>query len=296
MLGYVKAYKPELRMREYELYQGVYCSLCRSLGKRYSPLAQLFLNYDFTFLALLRLASVSRSPGIRQKRCPYRPMKKCPGCENNAEIDLCADAVILTVYYKLKDNLRDAGFLKKIASLCVFPLVTLMRCKAKRISPRIDELICTAMREQTLTEAANADNRTLLDAAAHPTAYALSQIASLGEYGEKKRQLARIGYCVGRWVYILDAADDLERDTKSGDFNPFFARQKQKGRSETLQYAEQLLHITAAEAVAALEQTDLFRFREILENVLYDGLTAQMQVVLPKTQKEAGGVDIARSI
>ena len=62
MFGYVKAYKPELKVRDYEQYKAVYCSLCKTLGREYGLFARLTLSYDFTFAALLRLYGASDSP------------------------------------------------------------------------------------------------------------------------------------------------------------------------------------------------------------------------------------------
>ena len=57
MLGYVKIDKGELKVREYEVYTGYYCGICKSIGKRYGQLPRMALSYDAAFLAVL-LASL----------------------------------------------------------------------------------------------------------------------------------------------------------------------------------------------------------------------------------------------
>ena len=75
MFGYVKMWKPELKMAEYEQYQGVYCSLCKQLGRRYGLPARMTLSYDFTLLALLGMALTPDCPGFEKSRCSFHPGK-----------------------------------------------------------------------------------------------------------------------------------------------------------------------------------------------------------------------------
>ena len=146
LLGYVRAFKPEMKVKDYELYRGVYCSLCRVLGREYSPLAQLFLSYDFAFAALLRLSVAEGGCRFAQKRCPYNPAKKCMICGGRSEIELCAHALIITVYYKLLDDLHDRGALHKLVAALLYPAVSLMHRKAARLAPEAERAIGGARR------------------------------------------------------------------------------------------------------------------------------------------------------
>src|SRR5690554_5887453 len=116
MFGYVRAYKPELKVKELESYKGVYCGLCKALGREFTPLARFTLNYDFTFLAMLRLSLADKCPGFTTKRCPFNPFKRCFVCRDTDNIlkSVSATAMIF-FYYKLRDNLSDCGFLGKLA-------------------------------------------------------------------------------------------------------------------------------------------------------------------------------------
>ena len=117
MLGYIKVFKPELKVKEFEVYRGIYCTLCRNLGRRYSPFAQLFLNYDFTLLALLALSLKKDSCRFEKCRCPYNIAKKCFRCTNKDIFDNCSDSLIITLFYKLQDNFHDKGLKNKLISL-----------------------------------------------------------------------------------------------------------------------------------------------------------------------------------
>ncbi len=282
MIGYVRAFKPELLVGEYELYKGVYCSLCRSLMRNYSPLAQIFLNYDYTLAALVLLAVRGDKCVFERGRCPYNPLKKCLSCSSREVFDLCSHAVIITVYNKLRDNIRDKGFFSRLLALILMPAVYLMYRKARRKAPEVDRIVCEAMKKQNEAET----RACALDEAAHPSAEALGKILSLGAVDEQHKLLYTLGYMIGRFVYILDAADDLPDDIKRGNFNPFTERASElksdEGRAKFAQSVMQMLNFTQSEAVKALGELDIKRFDGILENIIYDGLTASAKAALAK--------------
>lgn len=125
MFGYVRANKPEMKIKDYEQYKAVYCSLCRELGRSYGLVSRMTLSYDFTFLALVRLALSDESVNFEKKRCAFNPLKKCGYCSNNREtLRYTASASVIMTYYKLLDNLHDAGFFKKLGAGLLMPFFT----------------------------------------------------------------------------------------------------------------------------------------------------------------------------
>ncbi len=283
MLGYVKAFKPEMKMKDYELYKGVYCSLCRALGRNYSPIAQLFLSYDFAFAAVLRLAVANSGCSFVKKSCPYNPAKKCMICQSRETLDFCSHAIIITVYYKIIDNIRDGGIKSKLLAFLLYPIVFLMHKKAKRLAPDIDKIIGESMAKQSETEK---KQDVCIDEAAHPSADALGKIFSLGFEGENKNSLYTLGYMIGRYVYILDAADDIEDDLKNGSFNPFRAEYPQ-GKEDFANKVTAMLNLTQSNALETLDSVEKKRFEDILENIVLDGLDFSMEKVLKKYRPES---------
>jgi hypothetical protein len=280
-----------MKIKDYELYRGVYCSLCRALGRNYSPIAQLFLSYDFAFAAVLRLAVMQGCFSFSQKRCPYNPAKKCMICSEKSELDYCSHAVIITVYYKVLDNLHDKGFKSKLIATLIYPIVWLMHKKAVRLAPEIEKIIGDSMKIQSETEKKDAVS---IDEAAHPSADALGNVISLGFEDETKNKLYSLGYMVGRFVYILDAADDLEDDIKSGSFNPFKAEfsdiKNEECRRNFAEKANGMLNLTHSGALDVLDETEKNRFEDILENIVFDGLDYSRKTVMSKygENKEKG--------
>ena len=142
MFGYVRTDKGELKVKEYELYRGLYCSLCKALSKRYGVLSRFILSYDMTFLVLVRLCEKNISPTFKGGRCPFNPAKKCNYCTNaEEEYDFVCAAAILMFYYKVKDNIGDSRFFKKIFFFSDFfagkggsVAICFIRCTSCRLS------------------------------------------------------------------------------------------------------------------------------------------------------------------
>lgn len=278
MLGYVKAYKAELKVRDYELYRGVYCSLCRALGRNYSPLAQLLLSYDFTLAAMMKLALSEKGCDFTQKRCPYNPAKKCLDCSEKSIFDFCAHAIIITAFYKIIDNISDSKGLKKLGAILLYPIIALMHKRAGKLAPEIEKIVSEAMKMQNTAES-KAD--TGIDEAAHPSADALGKIFAL-EYIGKSDMLYRYGYMVGRYIYILDAADDIEDDIKHNSFNPFRKAFSEGSKNDFADRAEKMLNLTQSQILEAFDEIETARFGNIIENISLDGLRVSAETVLEK--------------
>lgn len=290
MFGYVKVFKPELKVREYEEYKGVYCTLCRTLGKEFGQTMRMTLSYDATFYVLLSAMVKSKeNPEFKTGRCAFNPAKKCQYQQNDAAIykDAAALTVILS-YQKLVDDKKDSGFFKKCAVHMVFPLLKAKYKKAKKSYPRFAEIA-----EETMRRQAEAENRKTAstDEAAEPTARGLEYLFTEGiPEGTQKTVLARTAYCVGRFVYLIDAYDDMKSDFKSGAYNPFLL--KYEIQEEEALYSEAVhedilktLHLTANEAALAFNLLDGKLHRGILENILYDGLEEQITAVRKTYEK-----------
>ena len=283
MFGYVKVFKPTIRMGEYEIYKGIYCTLCKRLGKRYGVLSRFTLSYDMTFLALLQMALAEECGEFCPSRCSFNPTKRCLKAQNTAAIDRAADLGTILTYYKLKDTLADEGIGKKIAAWCALPFAAAARKKAKKRAPTIDAAVAAMMTAQAAVETANDGS---IDHAAEPFALLLQTLAAdTAADDSQRRVLERFGYCLGRWVYLMDAVDDLAKDLEKGRYNPYIgARQLKKGDQEgvkdTRAYALYTLNACLAECKAAYDLLDIRRFDGILRNILEEGMAHAEQRVI----------------
>lgn len=264
MIGYVRLYKPEMKIKHYEEYRAVYCSLCRVLGKRYGLIARLTLSYDFTFFAVLQMSVSGMRSCFEQKRCPFNPLKKCNFCADNTKaLEYAADVSMLTVYYKIIDNLNDEGFFKKLGMRIIQPIFWRYYKKAVKYAPEADRIISQSMQRQKKIEESKIGN---VDEAADSSAQALSELCSLNVSGSEKRILKRIGYLLGRWVYITDAYFDRENDRKKGSYNPLNIEEKDENEIKAM------LNITVGEMISAYELLNVRQFDAVIRNVLVDGL------------------------
>ncbi len=289
MFGYVKVYQPELKMGEFEQYRGLYCSLCRRLGKRYGCTAQMTLSYDMTFLVLLEMAMTEGCVGFHKARCPYNPLKKRTCCGDSPVLDRCADASVLLVYHKTRDTVADSGFFKRsLARLALLPASRHRRRAATR-QPEMDRAMTDYVERQAAIEAARSAS---LDEAAEPTAALLAFLCAQTASDERQhRVLERFGYCLGRWIYLMDAADDLKDDNRTGNYNPLLEAIRPEAATE-----EQLaacrervrlsLNASLAECKAAYELLDIRRFDGILRNILEFGMMNVQQLVLNGDSKD----------
>lgn len=280
MFGYVKIYKPELKVKHYEAYKGIYCSLCKTLKKEYGILASFTLNYDFTLLALTRMAFAKECCGFKDSRCAYNPLKKCQQCVNgDNELSFAAAAAMIMCYHKVNDDITDSSFFKSLIKRLIKPYFALKRKKAIKKYTQLDGIISAAMLAQSEVEK-KVDAG--IDASAHPSAKAMGEILSLGFEDETKEKLNRFGYLAGRWVYLMDALDDMESDRKTHSYNVFNNIINEK---EAKEKAVAVLNLTAAQLARETEKMQPSRFGEILENIVIDGTYNSMQLVLQKEEK-----------
>ncbi len=280
MFGYIRIDKPELKVREYETYKAVYCTLCKKLGKSYGLFSRLTLSYDFTFLALLKMGLTDGCDGFYQKRCTFNPFKKCNYCKSDTAADMPAAAAMIMLYYKLLDNISDEKGFKKLGYMIIKPLFSSARKKAARNYPLIEKTVFEYITAQNALEKENCNN---LDRIADPTATALSKILSLcSEDASQKRVLERLGYCLGRYIYLLDAACDLEEDIKKGKYNVLKFSVEGVPKAYAKERIEPQLYFCTNEAAKAFELLDLKKYKTILGNIIYLGLETTFKKELSK--------------
>lgn len=270
MFGYIRIAKPELKVKEYEMYKAIYCSLCKNLGHSYGFLSRLTLSYDFTFLALLNMSLSDECVGVERKRCAFNPLKKCNYCKGTDFLEMPAAAAMIMLYYKIADNIADEKGFKKLGYMILRPFFGSARKKAVRRFPMLESIVSEYINTQALLEK---DDCRDMDKAADPTAKALGEIFTLcSDDGVQKRVLYRLGYCMGRYIYLLDAACDLKDDIKKGSYNVL----KNGSEGDTSKYiknrVEPQLYFCINEACKAFELLDIKKFKTILGNIIYLGL------------------------
>ena len=229
MFGYIKVDRANLLGKEYDAYKGVYCALCKQLGRDYSVFARFILSYDCTFYAVIALDLAETPPCYKEGRCRFNPLKKCLYAQSDTKaLSLAAALSVVSAYYKLIDNIIDKPWYKRVVYRLIQPVFLRWRRKAAKRYPEIDVSVKKMLDDQL---AAEADPGCVLDMAAEPTARMLSEMCALLtdyiplrkplEKERTRRIVSSVGYFMGRWIYLADAANDYFSDKRSGGFNPF---------------------------------------------------------------------------
>ena len=271
MFGYIKVKKEELKIKDFEVYKAVYCSLCKKLGKSYGILSRLTLSYDFAFLSLLNISLKSGCVSFERKRCAFNRLKKCNYCKSSDELDMPSAAAMIMLYYKILDNIKDEKGLKKLGFLLLKPIFSGAHKKAAKKYPFIEETVAEYIEGQSLAES---DDNCTLDSVCDPTAKALSKLLPLcSDNHSQKRVLERLGYCLGRYIYLMDAGCDIEKDIKSGSFNVLKKYVKEGNiKKDTVLKTEPQIYFCINEAAKAFELLEIKKFKPILGNIIYLGL------------------------
>ncbi len=274
MFGYVTINKPELKIKEYEAYKGIYCTLCKEMGKEYGFLSRFLLSYDGAFFVMYKMGLSSDKINVENSRCSFNTCKKCLEitCESNIYKLACAITVILA-YFKLVDNLHDSNFFKKNILYILYPYFAYINKKAKKKYPDLFEIVNQGMVEQFTLEK---DNNVSIDKSAHPTAEILSKLFSYGETDDNKENAKQFGYQLGRTIYFLDAFDDYEKDSKDNAFNPF------TNSNNIVKDATMTLNLSIGALTEIFEAHKFNEFSTIIENIVYDGLSLQMDRITKK--------------
>lgn len=294
MFGYVRPPLTGLPQTEIDRFQQVYCGLCHTLGRRYGPAARFILNYDFTFLAIL-LADAAE-PATDMARCLASPLKRRSYQVSGAAMDLAADESVILAYWQLRDGVRDHDWFHGLKYRGLSGVLEPAYRKAANVRPAFDEATRVQLARLSELEAANSS---AMDQAADAFAALLGSAADEVADPVRRRILSQMLYHLGRWVYLVDAADDLKKDASSGNYNPVALRYgladgvwTQEARHEFTQTLDGSIHMIAT----AFELWDFGIWHLLLERTIYTGLFQVGRAVLDGTFHAGhGGKDRKKS-
>lgn len=288
MFGYIKPVPAELKVKEYELYKSVYCGLCAALGRNSTCVSKLTLSYDFVFLALLRLTLSKETGRIEKRRCIAHPAKKRAVLVGASELDYCAAVSTLLTFGKLRDDINDERGSKRFAARSLLPAARAMRKKAlaRHELSGLDAVISDRLSELSGLEEKNVYSP---DAAAEPFGELMAAVMSHGFSGAAERIASEVGRHIGRFIYMIDAVDDLPDDLEKGRYNPFRIEGKTdaeilsefESRKETLRASLTMELVGTERALALVDAGNTPEFFAIIENIIYLGLPELIEKTLP---------------
>lgn len=286
MFGYVKVSSPELKVKEYEYYRGAYCGLCRSMGKCTGQCSRMTLNYDFVFLTVFRIGLEKAPVAFEQKRCLVHPLKKRNSMKQNSTLAFCASAAALLNYHKLADDLNDEKGIKKARAIFAKPFVS--RARKKALKAGYAELDCRIAERLKELSALEAKGHASVDEPAEIFGALLGDIVEYGLSGTDARIARVVGECVGRWIYIADALDDLYADAEKGRYNPFLLLYGGIPDKKALAGMEDALKNVLFDVEGALDLVDFESetAQNIIFNILYLGCPERIHAILCDCDKD----------
>ena len=286
MFGYVVVDKPSLRIREYDYYRATYCGLCHTMGKCTGCLSRMTLSYDVAFFVLIREMLEGTEVEIVKKRCVRHPIKAINTVEINSQLEYSAYVGGILTAQKIEDNISDEKGIKSyVAKICKF-ILTKMERECEFTYPDLWDFVAEKLDKLSEIE----QNRVAsIDIPADVFGELMSGLLSFGLEGDKKLIANNIGKRIGRWIYIVDAFDDYEKDRESGSYNPFVLLYNEENFTEdNLITISKMLEAELAmvySAVELIDDEDKNR-TEIVKNILCLGMPARVEKVCNKTDKK----------
>ncbi|MCC8068006.1 MAG: DUF5685 family protein [Clostridiales bacterium] len=305
MFGYIYVNEQELKLREYTTYRSFYCGLCQELHHRYGRRAQLVLNYDTTFLSILLTGLYEPETVFDEKRCLLHPVHKHQMACNDA-IGYAADMCVLLAYQKALDDWED----ERKASGRI--LASMLHSGYDRIAgeyPRqtkaVEDNICrlheveTAYRDGRESPDAQSD----IDYVAGLTGNFLAEIF-VWKDDIWQDDLRQIGFYLGKFIYLMDALEDIDKDKQRGNYNVFSATlvrgAQPDGESHSTdgngqvpaetgiwdeshrEKIQKILTGMMTEASRAFERLPVLQYAPIIRNILYSGVWCKYSVLQEK--------------
>ena len=278
MFGYIIPNYDELKVKEFKHYHEFYCGLCQSLKKYAGLRGQISLTYDMTFLGLLLSSLYEDEPAdMSECRCVAHPKKKHRYVISEY-IDYAADMNVLMTYYKCMDDLNyEKKFLKVVYG-------KLLKKKEKSIALRYEEktnIILENLASLYMAEKAQSQD---LD---EVSGYFGKICEAIFEYknDEWSEILKKIGFYLGKFIYLLDAYEDMNEDEKKDCYNPLIRLKEQK-REKFDDYMHDIFVMMMSKAGRAYNRLPIVENSGILDNIIYSGVWQKYNRILSAADKD----------
>ena len=284
MFGYVKPEMPYLYLKDDTLYKALYCGVCKSIGRTCSQRARLSLTYDIAFFSALVHNLAGEDVKIVKKRCVTHWIKRRPMTAKGDKLtDLSAMVNVELAYYKIKDDILDGNGGK--AKLWFFKS---SHKKVLKKHPQISAII-----EKNYNDLFNLEKQkcSSIDMVCEPFSKMMEE---LGDYalGEKSTEsVKKLFYFLGKWIYLIDALDDYEKDVKEKNYNPFYYAYGEKTTVKELvaSHGKDLSFVFSdvfASLKSALLECKFYFNHDLIDNIILRGIPSVTLKILKKENEK----------
>lgn len=291
MFGYVKPDTPYLFVKDETLYKALYCGVCKAIGSSCSQMARMSLTYDIAFLSAFAHNVTGEDVTIKRERCIAHPLVGKPMASRDRLTEKLAAINVILARYKVLDDVYDTGKGKVKAAF-----FSRGYKKAKKKFPEIEEIV--KRRYFELYELEKAGEKSL-DRICDPFAVMLAELSGEALGKSANEGTYRLFYSLGKWIYLIDALDDLEKDVKKGNYNAFFACYGESSFAALAEkYGEEVnfVFVSLFEVIReeALKVKFLFN-SDLVKNVLLRGLPATYAKVINEKSAKKNKKDVAKA-
>lgn len=281
MFGYVLPSERRLSEADRTRFRAVYCGLCHTLGKRYGTIARFLLNYDFTILAIL--LSDGKEFDCKTRRCIVHPCRGCTVCPPTTALEAAADRSVILSWWQIHDHIVDCGFWNGLKYRVLSLFLRRAYRKAAAQLPAFDTAVRGHLAAMDELERAHCAS---IDAAADPFAALMADAAADIPDERRRRILEQLLYQLGRWIYLVDAADDFKEDARHGSYNPLRYRYQNDGEELTAEdklAAAETLDASIVRMSGAYALCNYGVWTPILDSIFYESLYGIGRSVLDGT-------------
>ena len=271
MFGYIIVNKAEMKFKEFDIYHSYYCGLCRKLKEKYGLPGQMSLSYDMTFLLMLFTGLYEPKTRTGSCKCIAHPFERHE-IRTNIFTEYAADMNVLLTRYKCQDDWKDE---KKFWKLVYGKMI-------EGKSKRLREMYASKVRNISLLmhdfSEAEKGGGADIDTMAGLFGKIMAQPAVCRE-DEWSESLSRFGFFLGKFIYLLDAYEDVEEDIRKGNFNPL---KKKYNEPDFEEECRMILTMMMSECCREFERLPILENVEILRNILYSGVWCRYESVREK--------------
>lgn len=276
MFGYIRTDRPYLYIKDETLYKAMYCGVCKGISAVCGQSARMGLSYDVTFLSVILHNIAGVDVKIEPSHCLTHRIRKRP-MANVDEITKMLGAVnTCLAYYKYTDDIMDGdrGRGKRL-------WFKRGNKRVKKSYPEIERIIRENLARQEKVEETLTDS---VDRAADATATMLAELCDYILGDKKTADTYKLFYAVGKWVYLIDALDDYDKDVKKKAYNPFVLAYGEKSKAELIEKRkeeiEYIFHTLFFDIRESLSKIEFHFNRDLLDNILLRGLPSQTKKVM----------------
>ena len=278
MFGYVTVNRQGLTQEEFTRFRSMYCGLCRTLRRRYGNVGRLALSYDMTFLAMLLGGLYEPAEETGEEICPPHPLKRHPYVQQEF-LEYAADLNVALAYYKCLDNWADERSLAGRAGAKL--LERGFRQVRERLPDKCGAIESWLARQGEIERAGTQD----VDLCANLTGSLLGELYAFrdDEWGDTLRGM---GEAMGRFIYFMDAYEDLPEDIRRRRFNPLRDMSRQPDYEAV---CRDVLTLLISDATERFESLPILKDASILRNVLYSGVWTRYAMLQANKEKKTHG-------